>query len=351
MLLKGSNINIYVDDNLNLLFDFLNNKEQYSLYILVDENTKLHCLPFLLDTIKLEKSPVIIEINSGEEYKTIDTCLNIWGQLSSLNADRKALLINLGGGVLCDVGGFAASVYKRGVDFVNIPTTLLAMVDASIGGKTGVNLDLYKNQIGLFSQPKAVFINPQFLKTLPQHELINGYSEIIKHALVKDRNYWNDIRLNGFYKLNDIILQSVQIKNEIVTQDPHESGYRKILNFGHTVGHAMEMLSEEIFNRQLSHGEAVAAGMICECYISSLLSELSEKELTEIVHFIKSLFSFCKINKGHYQKIFDLMLFDKKNVNNKIKMVLLKSIGDAVIDVDVNKDVIYKAFDYYNKLI
>jgi len=320
------------------------------IYILVDENSKLHCLPLLIKELNLKEAPVIIEIKSGEENKTINTCLNIWDKLSQLNADRKSLLMNLGGGVLCDMGGFAASTYKRGIEYVNIPTTLLAMVDASIGGKTGFNLDIYKNQIGLFSRPYAVFIYPYFLNTLPHNELINGYAEIIKHALIKDFRYWNEINNNHFQNLKYLIEKSIDIKSEIVALDPYESDLRKILNFGHTVGHALEMLSSKIFDKFIGHGEAVAIGLICESFISYRISGLSEEELEEIVNLIKSIFPLLIIDKKHYQKIFNLMVFDKKNVNNKIKMVLLNKIGKAIFDIEVKKEIIFEAFDYYNDL-
>jgi len=344
----SKNKTIQIVDNFETIKDFFKKSQYTFLCVLVDENTKSLALPFLLESFKDEIKLQIFEVKSGEENKNIPSCLNIWHQLSDLNVDRKSLLINLGGGVLCDMGGFISATYKRGIDCVNIPTTLLSMVDASIGGKTGVNIGVYKNQIGHFSQPKAVFINTEFLNTLPEKELVNGYAEIIKHALICDLTYWNTLKKNGFINLNEIISKSIEIKYEIVSQDPLEKNIRKKLNFGHTIGHALEMLSPKLVGRQLSHGEAVAIGIICESYISMKLSGFKEKELLEITDFIKTIFPAFKINTDHFQKIFDLMLFDKKNENGKIKMVLLKSIGKAVIDIEAEREMIFNALEFYN---
>lgn len=333
-------------DNLSIINEFLKENHFSVLYILVDENTKLFALPVLLKSIKNSISTVIIEINSGEENKNISTCLKVWQQLSDNNADRNSLLINLGGGVLCDIGGFSASAYKRGIAYVNLPTTLLSMVDASIGGKTGINMNLYKNQIGFFSQPQIVFIYPEFLKTLPENEFFNGYAEIIKHALVKDSVYWNEIKIKGFIELNNLIEKSVIIKNEITKQDPFEKNIRKILNFGHTIGHALEMLSPAILGKQLAHGEAIANGIICETFISFKLMGLPENEMIEITHFIKKLFSPISIKNNFYPDIFNLMTHDKKNAGGIIMMVLLKQIGKAVYDVKVDKDLIFESLRF-----
>ena len=206
--------------------------------ILVDENTKRDCLPKLPQF----ENPIIIEIKSGEENKNINTCNFIWEQLTAQHFDRNSLLINLGGGVIGDMGGFAASTYKRGIDFIQIPTTLLAMVDASVGGKLGVDFNGLKNQIGLFNNPESVLIFPEFLETLPENQLKSGFAEVVKHALISDKNLWEELTSTTFDKLNweAIILTSIQIKNNIILSDPFEKGNRKKLNFGHTFGHAVE---------------------------------------------------------------------------------------------------------------
>ena len=254
-------------DALSIFHSYLN--EHYSgrkKIILLDENTRRHCLP-LLET----KNAELLEIESGEKNKHIQTCTQLWKTLIDLGADRHSLLINLGGGVICDIGGFVASTFKRGIDFIHIPTTLLAQADASVGGKTGVDFANLKNQVGVFSNPKAVFVFPQFLDTLDERQLRSGFAEIIKHALIRDKTLWHTIQsvdVNDRSGLTDVISQSLQIKNDIVTDDPFEKGLRKILNFGHTIGHAVESVSLRQHKKQLLHGEAVAIGMICEAYLS-----------------------------------------------------------------------------------
>ncbi len=319
--------------------------------ILVDSNTKKYCLELLLNNFDKKQNEHIIEIKQGEKNKNIHSCLKIWKQLSAVNADRKTLLINLGGGVLCDMGGFAASAYKRGIDFIHVPTTLLAMVDASIGGKTAVNMAPYKNQIGLFSTPKAVFINPIFLKTLPAKETKNAYAEILKHALIKSPELWSEIKNDGFAHIEKYIKTSIKIKSTLVMADEKEAGLRKNLNFGHTLGHALEMLSDTFMKSPLKHGEAVAAGIICESYISSVYFKDSNLNVDEIGSIIKQYFPLFKIDKKHYENIYQLMEADKKNIMGHIKMVLIKDIGDVVFDMDVKKEIIFSSLDYYNNII
>src|SRR5690606_32174448 len=206
---------------------------------------------------------------AGEENKNIDFCIGIWKMLLDFGAERNSLLINLGGGVVTDMGGFAASTYKRGIDFVQIPTTLLSQVDASIGGKTGIDLDTVKNIIGTFTQPEAVYINVDFLNTLDKRQLVSGFAEMIKHDFIFDASYFEDLKGFSFDRPDeDLIYRSVGIKNEVVKQDPKESGLRKILNFGHTIGHAVETYSIDNDDNPLLHGEAIAVGMICEAYLS-----------------------------------------------------------------------------------
>ena len=291
--------------------------------ILVDENTKRDCLHKLP---KIENA-IIIEIKSGEEYKNISTCNFIWEQLTINNFDRNSLLINLGGGVIGDMGGFCAATYKRGLDFIHIPTTLLAMVDASVGGKLGIDFKGFKNQIGLFNNPKAVLISPEFLETLAESELKSGFAEVVKHALISDNSLWVKLKNTPFTDLDweDIIDTSVQIKNKIVLADPFEKGERKKLNFGHTFGHAIESYYLEK-GTPISHGEAVFMGMILETEIS----DLSETDKNEIKNYILSNFALPYTPKK--SSLHKFLINDKKNQDGKINFTLLSGIGNCSFD-------------------
>ena len=291
--------------------------------ILVDENTKRDCLYKLP---KIENA-IIIEIKSGEEYKNISTCNFIWEQLTINNFDRNSLLINLGGGVIGDMGGFCAATYKRGLDFIHIPTTLLAMVDASVGGKLGIDFKGFKNQIGLFNNPKAVLISPEFLETLAESELKSGFSEVVKHALISDNSLWVKLKNTPFtdFDWGDIIDTTVQIKNKIVLADPFEKGERKKLNFGHTFGHAIESYYLEK-GTPISHGEAVFMGMILETEIS----DLPETEKNEIKNYILSNFALPYTPKK--SNLHKFLINDKKNQDGKINFTLLSGIGNCSFD-------------------
>ena len=320
MIIQANNYPIVIGENSLTSFSFIDYSQ---IAILVDENTKRDCFSKLpkLDNL------IIIEIKSGEENKNINTCNFIWEQLTKYNFDRNSLLINLGGGVIGDMGGFCASTYKRGIDFIQIPTTLLAMVDASIGGKLGINFNVLKNQIGIFSYPKTVLINPLFLETLPDNQLKSGFAEVVKHALISDKNLWNRLRNTSFEEQNweEIIETSIQIKNKIVLSDPLEKGERKKLNFGHTFGHAIESYYLEK-GTSILHGEAVFMGILLEIEISSL----SDLEKSEIKKYILSSFSL-----PHCPNKSDLIKYlknDKKNSDGKISFSLLKKIGNCTID-------------------
>ena len=291
--------------------------------ILVDKNTKRDCL-YKLPKIE---TPLIIEIKSGEEYKNISTCNFIWEQLTINNFDRNSLLINLGGGVIGDMGGFCAATYKRGLDFIHIPTTLLAMVDASVGGKLGIDFKGFKNQIGLFNNPKAVLISPEFLETLSESELKSGFAEVVKHALISDNSLWVKLKNTLFTDLDweDIIDTSVQIKNKIVLADPIERGERKKLNFGHTFGHAIESYYLEK-GTPISHGEAIFMGMILETEIS----DVSESEKNEVKNYILSNFALPYTPKK--SSLHKFLINDKKNQNGKINFTLLSGIGSCSFD-------------------
>lgn len=340
-------------------FEVLNGlllKQYSSVFVLVDENTDQYCLPILKQHLQTSIPITIISIQSGEVNKNIETCQLVWKKLIENKADRGSLLINLGGGVICDMGGFVASTFKRGIDFVNIPTTLLSQVDASIGGKTGINFQLLKNQIGTFSNPKFIFINPVFFKTLPQREWLCGYAEMLKHALIDSKEYWDALsqwkggKIEQSSQLENLILTSIQIKQKIIEQDPYENGLRKVLNFGHTIGHAIESLSLEKDNQPLTHGEAIAIGMICESYISTQITGLSQSVLEDITQFILSIYPPYNL-LGFTNKLLHLMTHDKKNMNDKINFSLLKEIGEVIYDQTCDVKLIKNAIEYYRKVV
>jgi 3-dehydroquinate synthase len=328
---------------------FLKNTYYSKVFVLVDTNTKNHCLTAFKNIIDFAIDEVI-EIKPGEEHKDIATCLKVWQELSDLGADRKSLLLNLGGGVVTDLGGFVASTYKRGIDFINIPTTLLAMVDASIGGKTGVDLGALKNQVGVINQPKMVLIFPNFLETLEERQLNSGFAEMLKHGLISDSNYWTELNNDNNFSNPEYIQKSVVIKNEVVQQDPTEQGIRKKLNFGHTIGHAIE--SYFLKNPELEtllHGEAIAVGMILEAYFSHEISGLSKVDLNEIKTAFLKHFKKVTFSSDDIEVIVDLLKHDKKNSHGNINFVLLPEIGSTILDVKVPGDLFQKAFAYYKE--
>jgi len=325
-------------------------KANYSIiFILVDENTHELCLPQFMARISGGYTFEIIEIESGEVNKTIETCVGVWEALSELGADRKSLIINLGGGVLTDLGGFVASTFKRGIDFINVPTTLLSMVDASVGGKTGVDLGALKNQIGVINQPKMVLVVTDFLDTLEERQVTSGFAEMLKHGLIRDESYWAALRATtSLDEIKREILASVLIKNKVVLQDPTEQGLRKTLNFGHTLGHAVESYFLESGDKEtLLHGEAIGVGMILESYLSHKLTGLPLAALEEIKATFLGYYKKVGFTDTDIAHIEDLMKYDKKNSHGKINFVLLKSIGDAQIDVTVPTQLIAEAFAYY----
>jgi 3-dehydroquinate synthase len=324
------------------------------LFILVDENTHQSCLSSLIGKVPQLAQSEVLEIPAGEDSKSIDVCKQLWSVLGELGADRQAVLINLGGGVVSDLGGFVAGAFKRGIRFINIPTSLLAQVDASVGGKVGVNLNGLKNEVGLFNNPEAVYVDPQFLDTLPRNELLSGFAEMVKHALIFDAEYWKQILEVSFYDMASLdkpIHRSIQIKSEITNSDPFESGRRKVLNFGHTIGHALESHSFESDSKNLLHGEAIAAGMVCEAFISYKKELLYEDELDEIVSFIFSHYPKVNIPEISSHRIIQLMLHDKKNREGRILMSLLNHIGDSLIDQEVHADLISDALNYYRRWV
>jgi 3-dehydroquinate synthase len=330
---------------------FLKNSNFSKIFVLVDTNTHNYCLSPFLSQLTVQQEIEIIEIEAGEINKTIDTCIGVWNTLSDLNADRKSLIINLGGGVVTDLGGFVASTFKRGITYINVPTSLLAMVDASIGGKTGVDLGMLKNQIGVINFSEMVLIDTTLLETLPPNEMRSGLAEMLKHGLIHNQAYWNKMRNLSENKLTDLdllIYESVQIKKEIVAQDPTEIGLRKTLNFGHTLGHAIEsyFLSDSKKNHLL-HGEAIAIGMILACYISYKQESFPKENLESIKTTFISIYGKVEILESDYFPIIDLLKYDKKNTHGNINFVLLVGIGKTKIDCTVNNNTILEAFSYY----
>ncbi|MCK0133758.1 3-dehydroquinate synthase [Arenibacter sp. S6351L] len=325
-------------------------KSNYSkIFILVDENTHNCCLPIFMSKIEGEYDFEIIEIEEGEINKNIATCTQVWEVLSELDADRKSAMINLGGGVVTDLGGFVASCFKRGIDFINVPTTLLSMVDASVGGKTGVDLGPLKNQVGVINQPQIVVVDTDFLNTLDQRQLNSGYAEMLKHGLITDAAYWEALKgLTGFDDLDEYILRSVAIKNEVVQQDPTEQHLRKILNYGHTLGHAVESYFLESKEHQLLlHGEAIAVGMILEGYLSYKLTGLSKSDLEDIKATFLGRYKKVDFEQKDIDTILTLLKFDKKNSHGNVNFVLLKRIGEPAIDIKVTPELLEESFAYY----
>ena len=317
--------------------------------ILVDENSKALCLEYLITSFEELAYAEVIELPSGEENKQLDICIQVWETMTEYHIDRNALLINLGGGVISDMGGLIASLYKRGISFINIPTTLLAMVDASVGGKTGVDLGIFKNQIGLFSFPKRIYVDKGFLNTLEKNQIKNGLAEMLKHGLIQDRKHWDSIKsllMNSENISDELIEKSISIKNNIVLIDPYEKSIRKNLNFGHTIGHAIESYFLEI-NKPILHGYAVAIGIQIESFISLKMNFLNPDVFHEIIGFIKDYFPRIEIPIDAIQSIVNLTKQDKKNSLGEIKMILIKSVGEVVNDISVEEKLIMEGIKYY----
>ena len=350
--IKANNCTIHFN---NLCYSSLNKhlkENNFSkIFILVDENTHQFCLPLFIEKLETNAVIEIIEIESGEINKTIETCVGVWNTLSELDADRKSLLINIGGGVITDLGGFVACTFKRGIAYVNVPTTLLSMVDASVGGKTGVDLGHLKNQIGVISNPDLVLIDTQFLNTLPQNQMRSGLAEMLKHGLISDVNYWNkfqDLTKLNLDDLDVLIYESVLIKKHVVEIDPFENGLRKTLNFGHTLGHAIE--SYFLSNPEkttLLHGEAIVIGMILASYISTQLAGFPLEDTLKIKKLFTNYYGKVDILESEHQTIMDLLKYDKKNNHGNINFVLLEAIGKPKIDCLVDDAIIIDAFTFY----
>ena len=338
-----------LDQDFSQLNNFITDLKPTQLLILVDENTHEHCLPTLLGNLETEIPFEIIEIEAGEEMKTLETAAQLWEILTEFETDRKALMINLGGGVITDMGGFIASTYKRGIPFINVPTTLLGMCDASIGGKTGIDHQFLKNIIGTFAQPEQIFVFPEFLQTLPFAELRSGFAEMLKHGLIADQKHWEDLlSIDKLVPENIIpfIETSMKIKEKVVTEDFREQNIRKTLNFGHTIGHAIESLFL-MKGKPIMHGEAVALGMICETHLSFLEHLISKDTAENIVLNIRKFFPDLNITDFSTKEILQLMKNDKKNSFGNVRFSLLKNIGEATFDSSVSTENINYALHYY----
>ncbi len=327
-----------------------NHYKDAKIVIMVDENTHDYCLEYLLTTFEFLQEAEVMLLPAGEENKVLEVCFQVWEALSDYEVGRNDMIINVGGGVVTDMGGFIASVFKRGIDFINIPTSLLGMVDAAIGGKTGIDLGPYKNQIGVFNHPKKIYVDPIFLATLPEEELMNGYAEMLKHALITSKDRWNKLKkLESIDELSDLnlIQESVEAKFEVVELDPQEKDVRKKLNLGHTVGHGIEGY---LLNKTpISHGHAVAIGLVAEAYISMRKNLLSRDEYFDIEINITDKFNILLFDEEDITRIIEICQNDKKNKDGKILAALLLNIGEVETDIEITKEEINEALLYLNK--
>jgi 3-dehydroquinate synthase len=319
-----------------------------NIYILVDENTKKHCYPLLLDANPFIEVANLLVLDAGEDYKTLEICDSLWSSLIDTGADRKSLIINLGGGVITDMGGFVASTFKRGIDFIHIPTTLLGQVDAAFGGKTGVNLEYSKNQVGTFAHPLFTFIDSQFLRTLPERELLSGLGEVVKYGLIADKALFELLKdkENLIQNLDSIIATSIKIKEGYVLNDFKESGDRKKLNFGHSVGHAIE----SYYMGEVLHGEAISAGMICESYLSFTEKLISQEDLNQVIEMVFSFFSKIELEEKMMEPLINELKADKKNENGVMNFTLINGIGESSINHFLGEEKVKESLMFYLNL-
>ena len=319
------------------------------LFVLVDETTKQLCLPLIAGFGCMQEAQCIV-IGATDTHKTLDTLSHVWAELQRMGATRHSLLINLGGGMVTDLGGFAASTFKRGLAYINIPTTLLSMVDASVGGKTGINFGGLKNEIGVFNNANCVILDTTFLRTMDAENLLSGYAEMLKHGLISNEHTWAELLnldLNDLDKLGDLVEKSVAVKQRIVIEDPTEHGIRKALNLGHTVGHAFESLALE--RKPVLHGYAVAYGLVVELYLCCVKTGFPQDKMRQTVGFIKENYGRMPITCDDYPKLIELMHHDKKNVGTDINFTLLGGIGDIRINQTATEEEIKEALDFYQE--
>ena len=342
------------DDALKQLDHTLSRAGHTSVFVLGDENTLRHCLPELLAHVPALRQARTISVQSGERAKDIAVCIDIWGHLTMEAADRDAILVCLGGGVISDLGGFVAGTYKRGIRSMIVPTSLIGMVDAAIGGKTGVDLGGVKNLVGVFHDPIGVYVHVPFLRSLGKRDLLNGLAEMIKHGLVRDASHWKAIckaPLHDLAALNVLIQRSAAIKAEVVKLDPREKDLRKVLNFGHTIGHGLEAHSWESPQRMLLHGEAVAIGMICEAWLSFREGFL-ERDLYELIaKQLMGLYKPYQYHSAEHHRMVELMRNDKKNKGGEFRFTMLTGIGSAKVDVPISALQVQAALEHYRLLV
>lgn len=322
------------------------------LFILTDRTTHEKCLPVIAGFPSLHAAGHII-IEATDENKNTESLTQVWTALSRQGATRHSLLVNLGGGMVTDLGGFAASTFKRGLSYINVPTTLLAMVDAAVGGKTGINFNGLKNEIGSFYPASSVLLNTEFLKTLDYPNICSGYAEMLKHGLISNIKNWADLLSFDlddidYPRLQDMVAQSVAIKQDIVRQDPYEKGIRKALNLGHTAGHAFESLALAE-GRTVLHGYAVAWGLVCELYLSCMQEGFPKDKLRQTADFIKSHYGTFTFDCKVYEQLYGFMLHDKKNTSEHINFTLLGEVGDIRINRTANKEEIFNMLDFYRE--
>jgi 3-dehydroquinate synthase len=344
--IKCNTYSIHIN-NWEAVNNYISVGDYSSLFVVVDENTLQLCLPLFEEKINAKFH--IILTQSGEKNKTIDSCQIIWNKMIHLGADRHSLCINLGGGVIGDMGGFAASTFMRGMDFIQIPTSLLSQVDASVGGKLGVDYNNYKNLIGIIKNPGAVFIFTDFLKTLPYKHLLSGFAEAIKHGLIRAEDTFQKLtHVDSLANIDweDLVYESVKIKKTITEADPYERGIRKVLNFGHTLGHAIESFALSS-KKQLLHGEAIAIGMIMETYLSYLCDFISLQEAKDVKNKILKLYGHHPSIIPNIETLFGLMSKDKKNKGGILKFSLLQKIGEGNFDQEVTKEDVEKSVIFY----
>lgn len=332
------------------------------LFVLCDETTAALCLPKIsgYDCIKDAK---VITIAAGDTNKNIEAIAHVWQELQNGGGTRHSMMINLGGGMVTDLGGFAASTFKRGIHFVNIPTTLLSLVDASVGGKTGINFGGLKNEIGVFNTSDVVILDTVFLETMDGENMCSGYAEMLKHGLIHSEGMniegydttesmlgellRFDIGNPDLAELQRMVAASVQVKERVVEIDPLEHGLRKALNLGHTVGHAFE--SYAMKHKPVLHGYAVAYGIICELYLSCVKTGFPQDVMRQVVNYIKEYYGKMTITCDDYPALFELMTHDKKNVAGIINFTLLSGIGKIEINQTATREEIYEALDFYRE--
>lgn len=332
--------------------EFLSKQAYSSIFIIMDENIMDHCWPKLFKESELLRNAEILLVEPGEAQKDIEIVIQLWQALSEYEADRSSLIVNFGGGMITDLGGFIASTFKRGLDFINIPTSLLSMVDASVGGKTGINLSHYKNQIGVFSQAKAIFIQDSFLDTLDDKQIKNGFSEMLKHGLIANINHWAALTQLSEINSNSVasfIPDSIMIKKEIVELDPLEKGIRKSLNFGHTIGHLFETWSLQKDAQPLLHGEAIAIGIIIESYLSTKKVGLSWAEFEGIKNYISKLYNKFPITDKFLLEFESIVNQDKKKKGKKLNFTFVPQVGSFIIDQDCSMEEIKESIIYYKE--